>query len=53
VVGAIVMSRACPDDSPLADEILSACRDKILASLDSSLAPASEPGRDDALPARS
>ena len=32
-VGAIVMSRACPDDSPLADEILSICRDKILASL--------------------
>jgi TetR/AcrR family transcriptional repressor of nem operon len=32
-VGAIVMSRACPDDSPLADEILSTCRDKILASL--------------------
>lgn len=25
-VGAIVLSRACPDDSPLADEILSACR---------------------------
>jgi TetR/AcrR family transcriptional repressor of nem operon len=33
VVGAIVMSRACPDDSPLADEILAACRDEILASL--------------------
>ncbi|MCX5540080.1 TetR family transcriptional regulator [Paraburkholderia sp. CNPSo 3076] len=32
-VGAIVMSRACPDDSPLADEILTVCRDKILASL--------------------
>ena len=32
-VGAIVMSRACPDDSPLADEILAACRDEILASL--------------------
>jgi TetR/AcrR family transcriptional repressor of nem operon len=31
-VGAIVMSRACPDDSPLADEILSVCRDAILAS---------------------
>ena len=25
-VGAIVLSRACPDDSSLADEILSACR---------------------------
>lgn len=32
-VGAIVMSRACPDDSPLADEILKVCRDEILASL--------------------
>lgn len=36
VVGAIVMSRACPDDSPLADEILSICLDKILASLNPS-----------------
>ena len=35
-VGAIVMSRACPDDSPLADEILSVCRDDILASLSTS-----------------
>ncbi|MCO7262374.1 TetR/AcrR family transcriptional regulator [Dickeya zeae] len=33
-IGAIVMSRACPDDSPLADEILAVCRDKILVSLD-------------------
>ncbi|MDQ7856397.1 TetR/AcrR family transcriptional regulator [Klebsiella michiganensis] len=32
-VGAIVMSRACPDDSSLADEILVVCRDKILTSL--------------------
>lgn len=32
-VGAMVMSRACPDDSPLADEILAVCRDTILASL--------------------
>lgn len=32
-VGAVVMSRACPDDSPLADEFLLACRDRILASL--------------------
>jgi len=32
-LGAIVMSRACPDDSPLADEILVACRAKMLASL--------------------
>ncbi|MBB5498807.1 TetR/AcrR family transcriptional regulator [Paraburkholderia sp. MM5384-R2] len=42
VVGAIVMSRACPDDSPLADEILAACRDQILASLSPS-ATASAP----------
>lgn len=33
VVGAIVLSRACPDDSPLADEILEACRTRILSSL--------------------
>ena len=32
-VGALVMSRACPDDSPLADEILAVCRDAILESL--------------------
>jgi TetR/AcrR family transcriptional regulator, transcriptional repressor for nem operon len=32
-VGAVVLSRACPDDSPLADEILEVCRRKILASL--------------------
>ena len=32
-VGAIVLSRACPDDSPLADEILDICRGDILASL--------------------
>lgn len=31
-VGAIVMSRACPDDSPLADEILAVCRDALLGS---------------------
>ena len=32
-VGALVLSRACPDDSPLADEILEACRGQILESL--------------------
>lgn len=32
-VGALVMSRACPDDSPLADEILALSRDAILESL--------------------
>ena len=35
-VGAVVLSRACPDDSPLADEILAACREKILGSLHAS-----------------
>jgi TetR/AcrR family transcriptional regulator, transcriptional repressor for nem operon len=30
VVGALVLSRACPDDSPLADEILKVCRTQIL-----------------------
>ncbi len=32
-VGALVLSRACPDDSPLADEILSVCRDSMLRML--------------------
>ncbi len=32
-VGALVMSRACPDDSPLADEILAVSREAILESL--------------------
>jgi TetR/AcrR family transcriptional repressor of nem operon len=32
-VGALVMSRACPDDSPLADEFLAVSRDAILESL--------------------
>ncbi len=31
VVGALVLSRACPDDSPLADEILEVCRSRILS----------------------
>lgn len=30
VVGTLVLSRACPDDSPLADEILKVCRIQIL-----------------------
>lgn len=33
VVGAIMLSRACPDDSPLADEILDVCRTAILSQL--------------------
>ena len=31
-IGAIMLSRACPDDAPLADEILEACRAGLLAS---------------------
>jgi len=31
VMGALVLSRACPDDSPLADEILEVCRTQILS----------------------
>ncbi|CAH0181616.1 TetR/AcrR family transcriptional regulator [Pseudomonas brassicacearum] len=32
-VGAIMLSRACPDDSALADEILEVCRAQIIAAL--------------------
>ncbi|WP_426217771.1 TetR/AcrR family transcriptional regulator [Pseudomonas sp. DWRC2-2] len=32
-IGAIMLSRACPDDSSLADDILVACRTEMLASL--------------------
>jgi len=32
-IGAVVLSRACPDDSPLANEILEVCRSEILAPL--------------------
>lgn len=31
LVGAMVLSRACPDDSALADEILTVCRARIIA----------------------
>lgn len=31
LVGAMVLSRACPDDSPLADEILAVCQARLLA----------------------
>jgi len=33
-VGAVVLSRACPDDSALADEILDTCRADCLANLE-------------------
>ncbi|MEA9586241.1 TetR family transcriptional regulator [Xanthomonas sp. WHRI 10064A] len=32
-IGAIVLSRSCPNDSPLADEVIAVCRDQILSSL--------------------
>lgn len=32
-VGAIMLSRACPDDAPLADEIIEVCRKAIVAPL--------------------
>ncbi|VWB87738.1 TetR family transcriptional regulator [Burkholderia lata] len=32
-IGAVMLSRSCPDDSPLADEILEVCRSEMLASL--------------------
>ncbi|MFP2693898.1 TetR/AcrR family transcriptional regulator [Enterobacter ludwigii] len=31
MVGAVLLSRACPDDAPIADEILDACRTELLA----------------------
>ena len=40
-VGAIMLSRSCPDDSALADEILEVCRARIIASLPPS--PAQQP----------
>ena len=43
-VGAIVMSRACPDESPLADEILAVCRNAILETVPPS-APLDSPRR--------
>ncbi|MFO2466315.1 TetR/AcrR family transcriptional regulator [Pseudomonas sp. 15FMM2] len=33
MMGALMLSRACPDDSPLADEILEVCRTRVLAQL--------------------
>lgn len=32
-IGALMLSRACPDDSPLADEILEVCRSAILSQM--------------------
>lgn len=35
MVGAVLLSRVCPDDSPLADEILEACRTELLTEISS------------------
>ena len=43
-VGAVMLSRACPDGSPLADEILDVCRAGILASLTHGNVDGSESG---------
>jgi TetR/AcrR family transcriptional repressor of nem operon len=32
-IGAVILSRACPDDSPLADEVLEICRTEMMESL--------------------
>lgn len=40
-VGALVLSRSCPDDSALSDEILNVCRKQILAALSSTGATSS------------
>ncbi|MGE8498030.1 MAG: TetR family transcriptional regulator [Pseudomonas sp.] len=45
-LGAIVLSRACPDDSPLADEVLEASRKAILASLTPRQAATDKPAPD-------
>lgn len=37
MIGAMVLSRACPDDSPLADEILDVCRTAALSRLSAPL----------------
>ncbi|ARU04838.1 TetR family transcriptional regulator [Comamonas serinivorans] len=43
-VGALVLSRACPDEAPLANEILRVCRDTLLRGLAGAAdAPASDP----------
>ncbi len=44
-IGAIVLSRACPDDSPLADEILDVCRAAALSRLPSKTPAASSRSR--------
>ncbi|VVQ33537.1 TetR family transcriptional regulator [Pseudomonas fluorescens] len=43
-VGAIILSRACPDDSALADEILAVCHAEMSASLSVSADNAEVPG---------
>lgn len=44
MVGAMVLSRACPDDDPLADEILEVCRLQILDRSEAEAQPADRTG---------
>lgn len=48
ILGALVLSRACPDESPLSEEILEACRSQALAALGPAIgaeAPKARPRR--------
>jgi len=42
-VGALVLSRACPDDAALADEILQVCRQHLLAALPAQVGGSEDP----------
>lgn len=48
MIGAIMLSRACPDESPLADEILDACRTTLLSQTASSEDPTTTESNRDA-----
>ncbi|MEZ6952296.1 MULTISPECIES: TetR/AcrR family transcriptional regulator [unclassified Aeromonas] len=48
MIGAIMLSRACPDESPLADEILDACRTILLSQTASSEDPTTTESNRDA-----
>ncbi|WAC71341.1 TetR/AcrR family transcriptional regulator [Roseateles sp. SL47] len=46
-VGALMLSRACPDASPLADEVLAAARQALVASVEAARAPTDSTARVD------
>ena len=48
MIGATMLSRACPDESPLADEILDACRTTLLSQIASSEDPTTTESNRDA-----